>query len=57
MLTLWQREPAMILALMQAGIALGVAFGLELSNEQMGTLMAFVAALVGFITRSQVRPA
>jgi hypothetical protein len=52
----WNREPAMILALINAGIALAVSFGLNLSNEQIGAIMAFTSAMLGLLTRSQVSP-
>jgi hypothetical protein len=51
---MWGREPAAILGLIQAGLALAVGFGFELSNEQMGLVLAFSAALFAVITRSQV---
>lgn len=54
--SLWSREPAMVMAVLQAGLALGLSFGLALSNEQVGAIMAFSAALLGLITRSQVSP-
>lgn len=50
------REPVLWLALVQAGIALAVGFGLEWSGEQVSLVMAFTAALLGFIARSQVTP-
>lgn len=50
------REPALILGMIQALIALGVGFGLELSSEQMGLLMAASAAVIGFWTRTKVSP-
>ena len=53
---LWDNEPAMILAVINAAIALGLAFGLTLTPTQIGAIMAFVAAVLGFITRSQVTP-
>lgn len=53
---IFNREPAMFLALIQSGLALAVGFGLHLTSEQMALIMAFSAALVGFITRSQVVP-
>lgn len=34
--TIWGREPAMVLALVQAVIALVVAFGLSLAPDQIG---------------------
>lgn len=53
---LWNREPAMILGLLQSGLALYVGFGGHLTGEQIGLLMACSAALLGLITRSQVTP-
>ena len=54
--TLWGREPAMVLALVQAIIVLGVAFGLKLTPEQTGAILAVTAIVLGLITRSQVTP-
>ena len=56
MSTLWGREPAMVLALVQAVIVLGVAFGLKLSAEQTGAILAVTALVLGLVTRSQVSP-
>lgn len=53
---LWGRQPVMILAVVQAGIALGVGFGAHITIEQMGLLMAFTAAVLGLLTGSQVTP-
>ena len=50
------REPAIIIGLIQAGLALAVGFGLSLTNEQMGLIMAFTAAVLSVVTRSQVSP-
>jgi hypothetical protein len=52
--TLWGRQPAMIVALVQAVIVLGVAFGLNLSADQIGGILALVAIALGLVTRSQV---
>jgi hypothetical protein len=46
----------MFLALTQSALALAVGFGLHITTEQFGLLMAFTAALLGFITRTQVSP-
>jgi hypothetical protein len=54
---LWDREPAMLIALVQSALALAVGFGVTITPEQFGLVMAFVAALLGFVTRSQVTPA
>ena len=56
MSNLWNREPAMILATLQAVIALALTFGVHLTVEQVGAIMAAVAAVLGLITRSQVTP-
>ena len=50
------REPVMYMALVQAGLALVVGFGLELSTEQIGLILGFSAAVLGFIARQQVTP-
>ena len=57
MSTLWGREPALIIAAIQAVVALAVAFGLDLSPEQVGGILAVSAAILGVLTRSQVTPA
>lgn len=54
--TLWGREPAMVLALVQAVIALVVAFGLSLAPNQIGAILAVTAVILGLITRSRVSP-
>ena len=55
--TIWGREPAMVLALVQAVIALVVAFGFNLAPDQIGAILAVTAVVLGLITRSQVSPA
>lgn len=54
--SIWDREPAAFLALVSAGIALVSAFGVDLTGEQVGAIMALTAVVVGFITRSKVTP-
>ena len=54
---LYHREPTMVLALVQAVIALVVAFGLSLAPDQIGAILAVTAVVLGLITRSQVSPA
>ena len=51
---MWGREPVMILALIQALLALALTFGVHLTNEQVGSVMAVAAAVLGFIARTQV---
>lgn len=43
-------EPAVLLSVIGAAIALAVSFGLNVSNEQVGLIMAGVAAVLGVIT-------
>ena len=49
-------EPALILGLINALVALGVGFGLHLSASQVGLINAAVAAVVSVIVRSKVTP-
>ena len=51
---LWRAEPVAILAAVNALIALGVGFGLNLSTEQQALILAAVSALIGLFARSQV---
>ena len=51
-----RREPALVSGLVAAVIALVVSFGLELSPEQIGSIMAVTSALLAFVVRSQVTP-
>jgi hypothetical protein len=53
---IWKREPALVIGAVQAIIALAVAFGLGLSAEQTGAILAASAAILALVTRSQVRP-
>ncbi len=43
------REPAMVLALVQAVIALVVAFGLNLAPDQIGAIVAVTAVILGLV--------
>lgn len=53
---LWGREPALVLGAVQAVLALVIAFGLKLSVEQTGAILAATAAILAVVTRSQVTP-
>jgi hypothetical protein len=55
--TMLGRGPAMLLALVQAVIALVVAFGLNLAPDPIGAILAVTAVVLGIITRSRVSPA
>jgi hypothetical protein len=54
--TIFGREPVMILAVVQAAIALAVGFGLNWSGDQVALVTAFSAAVLGLIARQQVSP-
>ena len=54
--TLWGREPAMVLAFVQAVIVLLVSFGLRLTPEQTGAILAVTAVALGLLTRTKVTP-
>lgn len=56
MKTLWNREPALVLSVISAFISLAISFGLDLTTDQVGAIMAVCAALIGFAIRSQVTP-
>jgi len=51
-----RQEPVLFQALMQAGLALLLSFGLKLNSTQIGAVMAFSAAALSFWTRTQVTP-
>ena len=53
---MWKREPVLIMAALQAVLAVAVAFGLNWTTEQVGTVLAASAAVIGLITRTQVSP-
>jgi hypothetical protein len=49
-------EPAVIVALVTAVIALAVSFGLNVSQEQQAAVIAVVVIVAGLVTRSKVTP-
>jgi hypothetical protein len=49
-------EPAVIVGLIQAGLALAVSFGLSLTVEQLGAIVAVVAAVSAVFLRQRVSP-
>lgn len=53
-----RREPARVAGLIQAVMALAVAFGLDLSTEQQAVILGLSAAALGFAegVRSRVTP-
>ena len=56
---LWKlvrQQPVYCQGLIQAIIALAVAFGASLSSGQVGALAAVTAAILAFVTQTQVTP-
>jgi hypothetical protein len=51
-----RRSPVLTLAVVQSGVAMLVGFGLAWSGEQVGLVVGFSAAVLGWIARSQVIP-
>lgn len=56
MKNLWGREPVAIVATLQTLLALLLAFGVELTVEQTGAILAATAAVLGLIARAKVTP-
>jgi len=50
------REPVMWMALVQAALAVAVSFGLQWDAEQIGTVTALSAVVLGLIARQKVTP-
>lgn len=49
-------EPAVIAGLVQATLGLLLAFGIDLSQEQVGAIMAVTAAILALVVRANVTP-
>lgn len=50
----FRAEPALIYGFVGSAIALVIAFGLDLSSEQTGAIMASASAVLAFFTRQSV---
>lgn len=53
---IFNREPVAVLYAINAVVGVLVAFGLDISAEQLGLLNVALAAIFAVITRSQVEP-
>jgi hypothetical protein len=51
-----KNEPALIVGLVQAVIALVLAFGVSLSEEQVGSILAITSVILAIVTRMLVTP-
>ncbi|MBO9523903.1 MAG: hypothetical protein J7518_20405 [Nocardioidaceae bacterium] len=56
LLALIRREPAVVTGLVQALLALLIAFGVELSAKQTGAILAVSAAVLALVVRARVQP-
>lgn len=50
------REPALVMGVVQAGLALGIGFGLALTAAQVSLILAFSAAVLSLVVRRKVAP-
>ena len=55
-MNLLKTEPVALQGMLQTTLALLVTFGLKLSAEQVGALLALTAAVLAVVTRTQVSP-
>lgn len=53
---IFKREPVLVLGTIQATLGLLVAFGLHLTPEQIGALLATSAAVLSLMARRRVAP-
>jgi hypothetical protein len=51
-----RREPVLATGLLEAILALALAFGLDLTPEQVGAILAVAVALLALVARRQVTP-
>ena len=56
MSNLWNREPALVLGFVQCVLALLLAFGVDLTVEQVGAILAVSAAALSLVVRRKVSP-
>lgn len=54
--TIWNREPALAIAVVAAVVQVLVAFGVDLTVEQQTAISVLTLAVVGFVVRSKVTP-
>ena len=57
LLAFWRSEPAAISGFVATVLSLAVSFGLHLTSDQTGAILAVVPAFAALVTRSQVTPA
>lgn len=55
-MSMFTREPVLSLGFVQSALALALAFGANLSTEQVGAVLACTAALLSVLARTKVTP-
>ena len=50
-------EPALVAGVAQAVLGLLLAFGVDLTQEQIGSVLAVTAAVLALVVRAKVTPA
>lgn len=55
-MTIFGREPVAVVAVVNALMALGVGFGLDVSNEQQALIQGAATAVLALIARRSVTP-
>lgn len=53
---IFNREPALVMGVIQTVLALVLAFGVDLSTEQVGAILAVSAAVLSLVVRAKVTP-
>jgi hypothetical protein len=56
---MWERilnEPVIVASVVQSGLALGMAFGLHLTPEQIASILAFTGTVLALLARAAVTP-
>jgi hypothetical protein len=56
-ISIYDREPALLYGLVQVVLVLVVTFGLRLPLEQTGVILAVTAVIIAILTRQKVTPA
>lgn len=51
-----KNEPVAVTAIIEAALALALAFGADLTGEQVATVVAFATLVLAFVARQQVTP-
>lgn len=53
---IWNREPVMVLAVVQTVLACAVSFGADLTADQTAAVLTATAAVLSLVARTKVTP-